>query len=315
MFVHAPGHLCTVSTPTIVASSNSDVCRVVSQRSLSYTCTNNGLALTWTSSVWSGSFSVFVLDKESVPVLNVTGVTLMENTNNNIILTCLSSTLTFTGNLSALTQLNGAMLNCREKADQDSIVIIVPSKNCIKISAIMLWSILMFRDQFFSIALPGPPTLMNITSSLACDLSDSSNQATLQWTPPTNTGGLDVVITHYVVSVTGPTAAGYTCPPDQCNVTTTNTTLTGLQCNISYMVSVRAINCRGEGNYSDSVEVFFHPTTSVSCSIGALKYFNLIRTYYINLIIDIQSSSTSPHLIKTVTYTQCTFVPVDTGNV
>ena len=179
----------------------------------------------------------------------------------------------------------------------------------------------MFQDQvractlICSIALPGPPALMNITSSLACDLSDSSNQATLQWAPPTNTGGLGVVITHYVVSVTGP--AEYTCPPEQCNVTTTNTTLTGLQCNTNYIVTVRAVNCRGEGNYSDSVEVFFHPTTttSVSCSIGALKYFDLISTYYTNLIIDIQPSSTSPHLIKTVTYTQCTFVPVDTGNV
>ena len=135
MFVHAPGVLCTTQ-PTIVASSNSDVCRVVSQRSLSYTCYNQDLALTWTSSVWSGSFSVSAFDKGSVlvPALNVTGVTLMDT--HKSLLTCLVSTLTFTGHLSALTQLNGVMLNCSNEAnhDQDSVFIIVPSKKCIKIS-------------------------------------------------------------------------------------------------------------------------------------------------------------------------------------
>ena len=88
----------------------------------------------------------------------------------------------------------------------------------------------------------------------ACD-----DNVTLRWTPPNSTGGLGVVIAHYVVSVTGP--VGYTCPPEQCNVTTTNTTLTGLPCNTSYIVTVRAVNCRGEGTSSPPAEIFISEST------------------------------------------------------
>ena len=69
-------------------------------------------------------------NKATIPALNVGGVTLKENNNRNLY--CLSSTLTFTGNLSALTQLNGGTISCRDKAtNQDSISIDVPklSKN------------------------------------------------------------------------------------------------------------------------------------------------------------------------------------------
>ena len=67
--------------------------------------------------------------------------------------------------------------------------------------------------------------------------------ATLKWAPPTNTGGEGVSIERYIVSVTG---TGYTCPPDQCNVTTPSTSITGLQCNTSYTVAVTAVNCKGQ---------------------------------------------------------------------
>ena len=89
---------------------------------------------------------------------------------------------------------------------------------------------------------------MNIPS---CDL-DSGNQVTIQWTEPTDTGGQNVDIDRYVVNVTGP--AGVTCSPDPCNMitgTATTTTITGLQCNTSYTVTVRAVNCIGEGNSSN----------------------------------------------------------------
>ena len=109
---------------------------------------------------------------------------------------------------------------------------------------------------------PGPPT--SLTHDLIV-LSTCDYQATLQWAPPTNTGGLGVVITHYLVSVTGP--VGYTCPPEQCNVTTTNTILTGLQCNTSYIVTVRAINCVGEGNDIETFVTTPAPTASESTSI------------------------------------------------
>ena len=110
----------------------------------------------------------------------------------------------------------------------------------------------------------GPPTLMNVSSSLICDCN-GNNQVTLQWIPPTNTS--DVVITHY--ELTGlPQYA--TCSPGPCDmINGTNTTLTGLQCNTSYMVSVRAVNdsCGINGTFSDPIKTIFHPTPT-SCSIG-----------------------------------------------
>ena len=112
------GHFCSVSVPTIVASSSSnDVCRVAhGLGSLSYTCTDKGIlqVLTWSSSLWSGSFGVNALRPPALPTLNVAGVTLKQNDNSNLY--CLSSTLTFTGNLSALTQLNGTTIHCADKA-------------------------------------------------------------------------------------------------------------------------------------------------------------------------------------------------------
>ena len=91
--------------------------------------------------------------------------------------------------------------------------------------------------------------------STSCDPM-SGNQVTLQWTPPTDTGGDNVIIEHYVVDVTGP--AGVTCSPEPCNMisgTTTNTTITGLLCNTNYTFTVRAVNCRGEGNSSPPVVI------------------------------------------------------------
>ena len=77
----------------------------------------------------------------------------------------------------------------------------------------------------------------------------SGNQVSLQWTPPTDIGGDNVTIEHYVVDVAGP--AGVTCSPEPCNNTTgTTTTITGLLCSTSYTVTVRAVNCRGEGTSS-----------------------------------------------------------------
>ena len=51
---------------------------------------------------------------------------------------------------------------------------------------------------------------------------------TLWWTPPTNTGGQGVVITHY--NITGlPQSAS--CSPGPCDmIDGTATTITGLQC-------------------------------------------------------------------------------------
>ena len=82
----------------------------MSHGSLSYTCTNNNSLLKWSSSVLTSDFEVVVEEPSYIPTLTVSGVTLTENASG--ISTCLSSTLTFTGTSSNLTQLNGVVLNC-----------------------------------------------------------------------------------------------------------------------------------------------------------------------------------------------------------
>ena len=81
----------------------------------------------------------------------------------------------------------------------------------------------------------------------------NGNQVTLQWTPPTNTGGQGVVITHY--NITGlPQSAS--CVPGSCDmVDGTAITITGLQCSDDGNVTVSAVNCRGVGNASDPIMI------------------------------------------------------------
>ena len=100
---------------------------------------------------------------------------------------------------------------------------------------------------------------MNVSSSLKCD-SNGINEITLQWTPPTT------MITHYELAGLPQYA---TCSPGPCDmINGTTTTITGLRCNTSYMVSVRAFNasCGINGALSDPIKIIFHPNTS--CSIG-----------------------------------------------
>ena len=85
---------------------------------------------------------------------------------------------------------------------------------------------------------------------------------TLQWTPPTNTGGQGVEITHYNI-IGLPQSAS--CFPGPCHmVDGTATTITGLQCNTSYSdVAVRAVNCRGNGASSNSIDIIVQPAPSL----------------------------------------------------
>ena len=85
----------------------------------------------------------------------------------------------------------------------------------------------------------------------------NGNQVTLQWTPPTNTGGQGVVITHY--NITGlPQSA--ICSPGPCDmIDGTATTIADLQCNTSYMISVRAVNCVGGVSSSLQVPINLSP--------------------------------------------------------
>ena len=123
---------CPVSAPTIVSSSSSEnvVCTVVTQGILRYICNNDNI-IVWSSSVISGTIAVAATSATGpIPIQNATGVTLVENDNNNAM--CLNSTLTFTGTVADLEQLNGAVLNCADGADAsltDDVTIVIPGEN------------------------------------------------------------------------------------------------------------------------------------------------------------------------------------------
>ena len=121
---------------------------------------------------------------------------------------------------------------------------------------------------YFLTAVPGSPTLMSVPPT-SCDPM-SGNQITLQWTPPTDTGGDNVTIEHYVVDITEP--AGVTCLPELCNnISGTITFLTGLLCNTNYTVTVRAVNCRGEGNSSTPAMIAVTTPGEVTVIINVFK--------------------------------------------
>ena len=120
---------CPVSVPTIVSSSSSDdICRVVSQETLTYTCNNDDNVLTWSSSVFDGgTFAVVAAVPVPAPSSTVSGVTFNESNNNDG--SCLNSTLTFNGTLTSLTALNGVTLICTSTGENpSSITIMIPSK-------------------------------------------------------------------------------------------------------------------------------------------------------------------------------------------
>ena len=118
---------------------------------------------------------------------------------------------------------------------------------------------------YFLTAVPGSPTLMSGPSDPL-----SGNQVTLQWTPPTDTGGDNVTIERYVVNVTGP--VGVTCSPEPCNmISGTTTTISGLLCNTNYTVTVKAVNCRGESNSSTPTMIAVTTPGEVTVIINVFK--------------------------------------------
>ena len=118
----------------------------------------------------------------------------------------------------------------------------------------------------------------------------SGNQVTLQWTPPTDTGGPGVDITHYVVDVTGP--AGVTCSPEPCNMisgTTTNTTITGLLCNTTSTVTVRAVNCRNESNSSAPAMITVTTPGEVFKILGVVFMSRGTKNIIVILIVNLRT--------------------------
>ena len=100
-------------------------------------------------------------------------------------------------------------------------------------------------------AVPGTRQLTIFNTG--CDPDGTSYQTTLQWNA-NDTGGPDVSILYYLVEVTSP--SGFVCLPEQCNVTANTTTITGLNCSTDYSFTVRAVNCIGTSDVSDTVTTF-----------------------------------------------------------
>ena len=86
---------------------------------------------------------------------------------------------------------------------------------------------------------PGVPSTPQ--SSFDCDM-DESFSLPLNWTSPNDTGGPNVEIIHYILTVTEHNRLSY-----EMNVTTTRVTITGLNCSSSYNITLRAVNCVGMG--------------------------------------------------------------------
>ena len=79
--------------------------------------------------MFSGTINVIAsVDTGTLP-MPATGVTLTENDNNNTM--CLNSTLTFTGTVADLEQLNGVVLTCTDGTGltDDSVTIVIPGEN------------------------------------------------------------------------------------------------------------------------------------------------------------------------------------------
>ena len=96
----------------------------------------------------------------------------------------------------------------------------------------------MFSTPTFDPAVPTPPQVA--APIVSCDLASGSYQAMVQWSG-------DADHTHYQVEVTSP--AEFVCPPEQCNITTTTTTITGLSCATNYYtLAISAFNCAGQSN-------------------------------------------------------------------
>ena len=122
-------------------------------------------------------------------------------------------------------------------------------------------------------------------SSTTC--GSNGNQVTLLWTPPTDTGGQGVMITHYNITGLPQSASCSTGPCDM--VTSTMTTITDLQCGTSYTIAVRAVNCRGEGNASQVMINLRPPGMLVYENTCSNHYCLLKRKHCLTLLVSIMA--------------------------
>ena len=85
--------------------------------------------------MFSSPINVVAGGTTGIQPMPATGVTLVENDNDNT--TCLNSTLTFTGTVADLEQLNGVVLTCDDGAGlTDNVTIVIPGESIVRLQTI-----------------------------------------------------------------------------------------------------------------------------------------------------------------------------------
>ena len=194
-----------------------------------------------------------------------------------------------------------------------SIIIMLQTEYTIRLTLLMYAFLILLKSGIYYTGVP--ETVDSASIQMLTDTRCNANKSTtigsvsLEWSQPNDTGGQGVDIEYYVLNVTGPTE--YICPADQCNVTTTNTTITGLLCNTSYTVTVRAVNCIGESKNSSqpilinsSLSIIpegTHIFSSYCTCIQVSRGFTIIAVF--TIIVIVSSTPASLLLFSTATYT------------
>ena len=114
----------------------------------------------------------------------------------------------------------------------------------------------LYVNQIFEFMHAGAPSRpSNITAT-----NITNDSIGLKWTPPASLSNAEYTapITGYIVNVSYANGTIFPCPTSQCNLTTGNiskTTISGLDNDTQYHISVSAINCIGEGSPSPVLQV------------------------------------------------------------
>ena len=93
-----------------------------------------------------------------------------------------------------------------------------------------------------------------------------------------NTGGSDVEIDYYNITIKSENHSEFNCFSDQCNITKTSTMITNLKHGVKYNISISAINCVGLGESSDTLQL-------VTGTQNSLPMLNISSTISVNVIV------------------------------
>ena len=130
-------------------------------------------------------------------------------------------------------QLSGVQLAYGPRQQQQKILCLVLA---IILTSINIMIIAILDSPVCFCILDPPPPLLNV--SLGFQNGTSTSVVTLQWAPPTSTGGVNV---SYVLTVSPP-------PVSWSTITTQTSTDITVSYNIQYNVTIRTESCAGSSN-------------------------------------------------------------------